>query len=95
MLASVLATGGGLVFTRDMEGNALALDAVNGELLWRFNTGSGHRASPIAYAVNGKQHVAVPSGVGNIVAPLLSGLYPELKDMPLTSTIFVFGLFEE
>jgi alcohol dehydrogenase (cytochrome c) len=40
-MASVLATGGGLVFTADVEGNILAFEASNGELLWSFRTGSG------------------------------------------------------
>jgi outer membrane protein assembly factor BamB len=64
MMASVLATGGGLVLTGDVEGNALAFAAANGELLRTFNTGSGNRGSPITYALGGKQYIAVPSGWG-------------------------------
>lgn len=88
MIASVLATAGDLVLTGDMEGNALAFDASNGKLLWTFNTGSAHHGSPITYAVNGKQYIAVPSGT--------IGDYPDSPPgMPVTSTLFVFGLFEE
>ncbi|MBI3327078.1 MAG: PQQ-dependent dehydrogenase, methanol/ethanol family [Nitrospinae bacterium] len=95
MMASVLATGGGLVFTGDVEGYALAFDASNGELLWRFNTGSGHRGSPISYAVGGKQYIAVPSGWGGFAANFLPPAFPELKGATRGSTLFVFGLFEE
>ncbi|MBI3327076.1 MAG: PQQ-binding-like beta-propeller repeat protein, partial [Nitrospinae bacterium] len=95
LLASVLATGGGLVFTGDVEGNALAFEASNGELLWRFNTGSGHRGSPISYAVGGKQYIAVPSGWGGGAALFLPQAFPELKGATRGSTLFVFGLFEE
>ncbi|MCI0529775.1 MAG: PQQ-binding-like beta-propeller repeat protein, partial [Nitrospira sp.] len=92
MIASVLATAGGLVLTGDMEGNALAFDSSNGKLLWTFNTGSAHHGSPITYAVNGKQYIAVPSGTGR----LWVGDYPDSPPgMPMTSTLFVFGLFEE
>jgi outer membrane protein assembly factor BamB/mono/diheme cytochrome c family protein len=42
-LSSVLTTGGGLVFTGDMEGRLFAYDADNGKELWRFNAGSGAR----------------------------------------------------
>ncbi len=95
MLASVLATGGGLVFTGDLQGNALALDASSGELLWTFNTGSGHRGSPMTYAVDGRQYVAIPSGWGGATARFFPLTFPELADATLASTLFVFGLFEE
>jgi len=94
MPASVLTTAGGLVFTGDQEGNALAFDASNGELLWTFNTGSGHRGSPITYAVGGKQYIAVPSGRGGFLA-WHQPAFPELADATRGSTLFVFGLFEE
>ena len=94
MPSSVLATAGGLVFTGDLEGNALAFDDANGVVLWKFNTGSGHRGSPIAYAVNGKQYIAVPSGLAPPWGPA-GWIAPKLGDMPQTSTLFVFGLFEE
>jgi alcohol dehydrogenase (cytochrome c) len=92
MMASVLATGGGLVLTGDVEGNALAFDAANGERLWTFNTGSGHRGSPITYAVGGKQYIAVPSGWGGVAAGGFARTFLELADAPRGSTLFVFGL---
>jgi alcohol dehydrogenase (cytochrome c) len=95
MLASVLATGGGLVFTGDLEGHALAFDAANGALLWKFHTSSGHRGSPMSYAVGGKQYLAVPSGWGGITQKFFVHTFPELAQAPTGSTLFVFGLFEE
>ncbi len=94
MPASVLTTAGGLVITGDQEGNALAFDASNGELLWTFNTGSGLRGSPISYAVGGKQYIAVPSGRGGFLA-WHQPAFPELANATQGSTLFVFGLFEE
>ncbi len=95
MMASVLATGGGLVLTGDVEGNALAFDASNGALLWTFNTGSGHRGSPITYAVGGKQYIAMPSGWGGVAAGGFSRAFPALAAAPRGSTLFIFGLPEE
>ena len=95
MMASVLATGGSLVFTGDVEGNALAFDAANGERLWTCNTGSGLRGSPMTYAVGGKQYVAVPSGWGGVAALGFSQAFPALVAAPRGSTLFVFGLPEE
>ena len=44
MVAGVLATGGGLVFTGDAEGFFTAYDAETGKVLWTFQCGSGHHS---------------------------------------------------
>ena len=92
LLASSLATGGNLVFTGDPEGRFLAFDAESGEVLWSFNTGSGHRGSPITYAVDGVQYIAVPSGWGSAVGGLLPQIWPEMEDFPGGGALFVFSL---
>jgi alcohol dehydrogenase (cytochrome c) len=58
----VLATGGNLVFVSSRDGNIFALDARTGKYLWHFQTGGNHQASPISYAVEGKQYVALAAG---------------------------------
>jgi len=58
----VMATAGGVVFAASREGNLIALDARTGKFLWRFQTGGNMAASPMSYAVDGKQHVAVSGG---------------------------------
>ena len=60
--AGAVATSSGLVFTGDMRGHFLALDARTGAQLWKFQTGSGIIGSPITYELDGTQYVAVPSG---------------------------------
>ena len=60
--AGAFATSTGLVFTGDMRGHFMALDARSGALLWEFRTGSGIIGSPITYELDGRQYVAVPSG---------------------------------
>jgi alcohol dehydrogenase (cytochrome c) len=62
--AGVMATGGGLVFGSTNEGNVYALDAATGRALWNFQTGGQCTANPIAYEVDGRQHVAVACGQG-------------------------------
>jgi alcohol dehydrogenase (cytochrome c) len=64
MFAGVLATKGGVLFTGDQLGHALAVDADSGKVLWKFQTGSAINASPITYELDGKQYVAVLSGLG-------------------------------
>jgi alcohol dehydrogenase (cytochrome c) len=60
--SGVLSTAGGLVFTGDAEGNFIALDAATGKALWHFQMGSAVYAAPIAFAVDGKEYVAIAAG---------------------------------
>jgi alcohol dehydrogenase (cytochrome c) len=64
LFAGMLVTKGGILFTGDQRGRALAIDAKTGKQLWAFQTGSGINASPITYELDGKQYVAVLSGLG-------------------------------
>ena len=58
----VLATGGNLLFVSSRDGNMIALDAKTGKYLWHYQTGGNHAASPMSYAVDGKQYVALSAG---------------------------------
>lgn len=60
--AGALATGGGLVFLATGDGNLIALDATTGKSLWHFQTGGTIASSPMSYAVDGKQFVAISAG---------------------------------
>jgi len=91
-IGSVLSTGGGLVVHGDVEGVVHAYDGDTGEELWHFRTGSGHRGGPISYSVNGKQYIAVPSGLGSLVLGLYPALWPEVTDFPAGGALFVFAL---
>ena len=60
--AGVLSTGGGLVFGASNEGNFFALDALNGQPLWEFQTGARVSANPISFNIDGRQHVSIAAG---------------------------------
>jgi alcohol dehydrogenase (cytochrome c) len=60
--SGVLSTAGGLVFTGDAEGNFIALEAASGKVLWHFQCGASVYSSPMSFAVEGKQYVAVAAG---------------------------------
>lgn len=60
--SGVLSTAGGLVFSGDAEGNFAALDAASGKVLWHFQTGASAYASPMSFALDGKQYVAIAMG---------------------------------
>ena len=61
LASGVLATAGGVVFAASTEGNLIALDSKTGKFLWRFQAGGAIPSSPMSYAVDGKQYVAVSS----------------------------------
>lgn len=68
----VMATAGGLVFTGTPEGDFLALNDETGEVLWKFQTGSGIVGQPVTWEQDGEQFVSIISGWGGAV-PLWGG----------------------
>jgi len=57
-----LTTAGGLVFFADDAESLEAVDAETGRALWHFNTGQSFSASPMTYAIDGVQYVAICAG---------------------------------
>jgi alcohol dehydrogenase (cytochrome c) len=67
-------TAGDVVFYGTMDGWFKALDAHTGNLLWQFKVGSGIIGQPVVYkGPDGKQYVAVFSGVGGWAGAVVSG----------------------
>jgi quinohemoprotein ethanol dehydrogenase len=62
--AGALATAGGLVMQGSTDGALQILDAANGKLLRRIETGSSIIAAPMSYQVNGATYVAVMAAWG-------------------------------
>ncbi len=60
--AGALSTSGGLVFSADTEGYLMAFNARTGDNLWHFQMGSSVYASPMTYALDGRQYVVIPAG---------------------------------
>jgi alcohol dehydrogenase (cytochrome c) len=97
--SGVLSTAGGVVMTGLLDGTLVALDDQTLDELWRFNVGSGFNVPPMTYAVNGKQYIAISSGLccvrpsGQISNSLSQkGRNPELRDQSNATVLYVFGL---
>ena len=58
----MLATAGGVLFAGTREGTLVAFDAKTGKHLWHFQSGASMSASPMSYAIDGKQYVAIAAG---------------------------------
>ena len=62
MLASVITTSAGLVFTGELTGDFLVLDGGDGTVLYRVDTGRSIQAGIVSYALDGRQYIAVMAG---------------------------------
>jgi len=60
--AGLLSTGGGLVFGGTNEGVFFALSTTTGRPLWHFQTGAMINANPMAFAIDGRQYLAIAAG---------------------------------
>jgi alcohol dehydrogenase (cytochrome c) len=88
MMAGVVATAGGVLFTSNMFGEALALDQATGQRLWSFRMGGSGRGQPIVYQIDGKTYVAIPSGGWST----MEGLISNGTMLPEGGQLFVFTL---
>ena len=62
-----LTTASGLVIAAEDTGALIAVDAADGRVLWNFQTNQTWKASPMTYAFDGRQFVAIAAGP-NIIA---------------------------
>jgi lanthanide-dependent methanol dehydrogenase len=103
------ATAGGVVFYGTMAGWFKAVDARTGEVVWKHRTDSGVIGQPTTFrGPDGKQYVAVLSGVGGWAGAVVSanldvrdpsaatGWANAMKDLPKVTkkggTLYVFSL---
>jgi alcohol dehydrogenase (cytochrome c) len=89
--SGALSTGGGIVFNALLDGTIAAYDDTTLDQLWKFNVGSGFNAPMMTFEVNGKQYVAIASGIGAAAKSRLINT-PELKEQRNATVLYVFGL---
>ena len=72
--SGALVTAGDVVFYGTMDGWFKALDAKNGNVLWKYQTSSGIIGQPVSYrGPDGHQYIAVLAGVGGWAGAVVSG----------------------
>ncbi len=92
--ASILSTGGDLLFWGDINRRFRAQDADTGEVLWETVLSGPISTSNITYAVDGKQYIAVITGQ-NLSAPGLNSANGPIRlnlNMGEGYSVFVFAL---
>ena len=80
-----------LVFIALMDGTVSAHDDTTLDELWKINVGSGFAAPPMTFEVNGKQYVAVLSGLSPITRRRHQ-FTPELREQRNQTMLFVFAM---
>ena len=89
--SGTLTTAGGLLFTGFTDGTLMAFDDTSLEPLWQINVGVGFNAPPMTYEVNGRQYIAILTGLSRIALNKHAN-FPELKEQRNQPMLFVFGL---
>ena len=90
--AAMLATAGGLLFTGKETGELIAIDIDTGKTVWQFQTGSGINAQPITFTHQGRQYVAIQSGLGGVNVLRMGDA---LKNVPRGGSVWAFALMPE
>lgn len=90
-LTSVLSTAGGLAFVGDVDRYFKAFDVKTGKELWRTRLGAPVHGFPITYAANGKQYIAVTTGIG-VFKLLTAKQSPDIYQPNGGNAIYVFEL---
>ena len=83
--------GGDEVHEGLLDGTVAAYDETTLEELWKVNVGSGFSAPPMTFEVNGKQYIAITSGLGAGAKVKLANS-PEMRDQRNATVLYVFGL---
>jgi len=92
-LTSVLSTAGGLAFAGDLAGSFKAVSVRDGSVLWETRLPTSVQGYPITFSVDGKQYIAVATGLGGgSPRGVPSTVTPEIKVPNNGHMLYVFTL---
>ncbi len=94
-LTAVLSTAGGVAFVGDLDREFKAVDVRNGRILWRTRLATSVQGFPVSFEVDGKQYIAVTTGLGGGSPRLVPDLIaPEIDPPQRGHALYVFALPE-
>ena len=95
-LTAVLSTAGGVAFVGDLDRYFFGIDAKTGQVLWKTRLGTSVQGYPIAFAVDGKQYIAVTTGLGGgSPRDVPRVIAPEIHHPGNGNALYVFALPDE
>ncbi len=92
-LTGVLSTAGGIAFVGDLDRQFKAVDVRTGAILWQIRLGTSVQGFPLSFSIDGKQYIAVTTGLGggsprNVPAIIASDIRHPLSG----NALYVFAL---
>ncbi len=93
-LTAVLTTGGGLAFVGDLDRYFKAFDVNTGKQLWQSRLGAALHGFPISFAVDGRQYIAVSTGMG-VFKLMTAKQSPDIYQPNGGNALYVFALPED
>jgi alcohol dehydrogenase (cytochrome c) len=94
-LTGVLSTAGGVAFVGDLDREFKAVDVRNGRILWRTRLATSVQGFPVSFEIDGRQYVAVTTGLGGGSPRLVPDLLaPEIDPPTRGHALYVFALPE-
>jgi len=95
-LTAVLSTAGGVAFVGDLDRSFKAVDVRTGKILWQTRLATSVQGFPMSFSVDGKQYIAVTTGLGGGSPRLVpSTLAPEIRVPTTGQALYVFALPEK
>jgi len=92
-LTAVLSTAGGVAFVGDLDRYFKAIDVRTGKILWQTRLATSVQGFPMTYSIDGRQYVAVTTGLGGGSPRLVpSTLAPEIRVPTTGHALYVFAL---
>lgn len=92
-LTSALSTGGGVVFIGDLDRYFRAYDVKTGKVLWQTRLGTSVQGYPVTFTANGRQYVAVTTGLGGgSPRQVPRTIAPEINHPSTGHVLYVFEL---
>jgi alcohol dehydrogenase (cytochrome c) len=92
-LTGVLTTEGGVTFVGDLDRTFRAFDTATGRVLWQSRLGTSVQGFPVSFSVNGKQYIAVPTGLGGgSPRNVPRTIAPDVKHPLNGNALYVFAL---
>ena len=95
-LTGVLSTAGGVAFVGDLDRTFKAVDVRTGKILWSTRLSTSVQGFPMAFSVDGRQYIAVTTGLGGGSPRLVPNtLIPEVRPPTTGQALYVFALPEK
>jgi alcohol dehydrogenase (cytochrome c) len=92
-LTAALSTAGGVAFVGDLDRTFQAIDVRTGAALWKIRLGTSVQGFPVSFSINGKQYVAVTTGIGGGSPRMVPSIVtPEIHIPPNGNALYVFAL---